>query len=159
MPGTLIDADAWAKRAQLTFGVAITVLAATVIGGGDAQANGGAKYDFRVHPRVGTPTTTFRVKVTAPLRTNGDLIDYTLQAVGPRRCPALFDFTLRPIRRGARVVMELTPSNTLEFRAGNRRTWCPGSYVGYVYHSGLNHNTIIGYFSFGVGRFPVSLAP
>jgi len=38
-----------------------------------------------------------------------------------------------------------------------RRTWCRGSYVGYVYFSGLTEDRIIGYFRFGVGRTPVSL--
>ncbi|MET0513366.1 MAG: hypothetical protein ABW135_16990 [Thermoleophilaceae bacterium] len=157
MTGTFTDAD-WAKRAHLTFVVGITVVAALLIGGGDAQANRGAKYDFRVFPRVGTPTTTFRVTFNAPFAADGVDTDYTLEAVGPRRCASVFEFTIRPTRRDDRVVLTLTASDDLFF--GNRRRWCRGSYVGYVYYTtpGSLPNKLIGYLSFGVGRFPVSLA-
>ena len=158
MTGTLIDADAWAKRAQLTFVVAMTVLAAALIGGGDAQAYGAAKYDFRVFPRVGTPTTTFRVAFNAPYPADGDATYYSLEAVGPRRCANVFEFTGSTVSLD-RVVLKLTPSDDLYF--GNRRRWCRGSYVGYVYYTSPADlpDRLIGYFSFGVGRFPVSLAP
>jgi hypothetical protein len=54
--------------------------------------------------------------------------------------------------------MRLTAGDDLYLRS--RRRWCPGSYVGSVYYSNPNLNEpdrFIGYFSFGVGRFPVSL--
>jgi hypothetical protein len=53
--------------------------------------------------------------------------------------------------------MTLTASDDLYF--GFRRRWCPGAYVGYVYRANLSTGpeTAIGYFSFGVGRNPVSL--
>ena len=124
----------------------------------DAQANGGAKHDFRVVPRVGTPTTTFRVAFTAPFRTDGDANDYTLEGIGPTRCAVLFEFTFSPTRRGDKVVMRLTPGDDLLF--GSRRRWCLGSYVGVVYHSpDVGDDKLIGWFSFGVGRSPVSLEP
>ncbi len=145
---------ALAKRASLCLAVFAAML---VLSGSDAQANGGAKHDFRLFPTVGTPTTTFRVTFSAPFRTNGDDTDYTLEGVGPRGCPNVFEFTTRPIRRGERVVMRLTPFDDLYFNT--RRTWCRGSYVGYVYFVGESEDRIVGYFRFGVGRSPVSLEP
>lgn len=138
---------------------ATTAGAQAVTGGSDAQASQGAKYNFRIFPRVGTPTTTFRVTFTAPFRADGVETHYTLEGVGPRGCPDLFELTTRPIRRGERVVMNLTAFN--DILLANRRRWCRGSYVGYVYYvtPGLRPNKFIGYFSFGVGRFPVSLDP
>jgi hypothetical protein len=125
------------------------------LAGGDARANGGAKYDFRVVPSVGRPTTTFRVSFTAPFRTYRGNSDYTLEGVGPSRCPSLFDFVGRVVRRGERVVIRLTPFEDLFFNT--RSTWCLGSYVGYVYND--DRNRVIGYFRFGVERAPVSLEP
>jgi hypothetical protein len=138
---------------------AATAGAQAVTGGSDAQDSQGEKYNFRVFPRVGTPTTTFRVSFTAPFRADGVETNYTLEGVGPRGCPDLFEFTTEPIRRGQRVVMNLTAFN--DVLLANRRRWCGGSYVGYVYYvtPGFQPNKFIGYFSFGVGRFPVSLAP
>jgi hypothetical protein len=137
-------------------GLGLVVLLATVaVGGGVAEANGGAKYDFRFFPTVGTPTTMFRVTFSAPFRANDTDTWYALEAVGPRRCPSVFEFTGRRIRRGDRVVMRLTAFDDLFLNI--RRTWCRGSYVGYVYFSGLTADRIIGYFRFGVGRTPVSL--
>lgn len=152
MTDSCTDTNARRQRAYLAAVVAITALAASLIGGAEAQANGD---DLRVSPRVGTPTTTFRVTFTAPFRTNGVSTDYTLEGVGPRSCPSLFEFTLRPTRRGDRVVMRLTAFDDLFL--GVRRRWCRGSYVGYVYFSAPLRDVLIGYFSFGVGRSPVSL--
>jgi hypothetical protein len=160
----------WTKRAPLTFVAAITVLAAFmisvlaafVISARDAQAKGGssagAKYEFRVSPRVGKPTTTFRVTFRAPFRADGNETDYVLEGVGPPRCASLFEFS-GPVRRGDRAVMKLTPANDI-ILPSSRQRWCRGSYVGYVYYQtpGLQPNKFIGYFSFGVGRIPVSLA-
>ena len=147
------DRHEWAKRVRLMFLAVVSLTAALLTGGADAQANGGARYDFRVLPRVGTPATTFRVAFTAPFRGSED--DYTLEAVGPRRCPSVYEYNRGEVRRGDRVVMRLTPSDDLYFRS--RRRWCRGTYVGYVYYPGLVYDRVIGYFSFGVGRFPVSL--
>jgi hypothetical protein len=148
--------DETMKRASLTFLVFVTMLAASLLGGGAAQANGGARYDFRVFPRVGKPTTTFRISFTAPFPAIRADTDYFLEAVGPRRCPSLFEYAGVRVRRGDRVVLRLTSSDDLYFRS--RRRWCRGSYVGFVNWSGPGlQERVIGYFSFGVGRFPVSL--
>ena len=63
------------------------------------------------------------------------------------------------VRRSQPVVLQLTALDDLYF--GLRRTWCRGSYIGYVYYTspGFQPDRLIGYFSFGVGRFPVSLTP
>ena len=119
------------KRARLCL---VGFFAALVLGGSDAQANGGAKYDFRFFPTIGTPTTTFRVVFTAPHRSNGDDTWYEVDGVGPRGCPSIYEVTNRRIRRGDRVVMRLTPLNDLYLNT--RETWCLGSYVGYVYFEG-----------------------
>jgi hypothetical protein len=132
-----------------------TAGAQAVTGGSAAQA---PKYDFRVFPRVGTPTTTFRATFKAPFPADGVNTDYTLEGVGPRRCASVFEFSLGRVRRGDRVVLVLTPDDDLFLRS--RPRWCPGSYVGYVYYAGPGFRTpLIGYFSFGVGRSPVSLGP
>lgn len=127
--------------------------------GGDTQAEGQAKYNFRLFPRVGRPTTTFRATFKAPFPADGANTDYTLEGVGPRGCASVFEFTMGRVRRGQRVVLTLTALDDLYF--GFRRTWCRGSYVGYVYYTspGFQPDRLIGYFSFGVGRPPVSLAP
>ena len=139
--------------------LAAAVLTAPATAGGTAQANGGAANDFRVFPRVGTPTTTFRVTFTAPLATDGDETDYTLEGVGPRRCASLFEFTTRPTRRGDRVVLRLTPSDDIYIPSGGRERWCRGAYVGLVYFANnvSGPDRYVGSFSFGVGRSPVSL--
>ncbi len=126
---------------------------------GDTQAEGRAKYNFRFSPRVGTPTTTFRATFKAPFPADGVNTDYTLEGVGPRGCASIFRFTMGRVRRGQRVVISLRAVNSLYF--GFRRTWCRGSYVGYVYYTspGFQPDRLIGYFSFGVGTPPVSLAP
>ena len=126
-----------------------------VLGGGDAYANGDAKYDFKTFPTVGTPTTTFRVSFSAPFRTYRGNSDYTLEGVGPRGCPSLFDIVGRVVCRGERVVIRLTPFEDLYFNS--RATWCRGSYVGYVYND--DRDRVIGYFRFGVGSSPASLEP
>jgi hypothetical protein len=137
---------------------AATAGAQAFTGGGAGQAPESAKYGFRVFPRVGTPATTFRVTFTAPFPADGRNTDYTLEGVGPPRCASLFEFSQGRTRRGDRVVLTLTPDDDLFLRI--RPRWCPGSYVGYVYHAGPAFRTpLIGYFSFGVGRSPVSLAP
>lgn len=74
-----------------------------------------------------------------------------------------------PTRRGDRVELALTAADDVFFHASRRQgaqrrrdadvRWCRGSYVGYVYFSGLVSDRLIGYFSFGVGRSPVGLAP
>jgi hypothetical protein len=147
---------------------AATAGAKAVIDAGDAQTDGRAKYDFRVTPRVGKATTTFRATFNAPFRSDGEDSNYFLEGVGPPRCPQLLEITLEPTRRGDRVELALTAADDLFFayrrqRADKRRDaevrWCRGSYVGYVYFSGLASDRFIGYFSFGVGRSPVSLAP
>jgi hypothetical protein len=127
--------------------------------GRQAQGDAPAKHNFRLFPQVGTTATTFRATFKAPFRTDGNRSDYTLEAVGPRPCASLFEFTTAPTRRGQRVVLELTPFDDLYF--GFRRRWCPGGYVGYVFYSapGLQPDRLIGYFSFGVERAPVNLAP
>ena len=127
--------------------------------GGDAQAEGRAKYNFRVSPRVGTPTTTFRATFKAPFPADGRNTDYTLEGVGPSGCASVWQFTTSPVRRGQRVVLRLRALNSLYF--GFHHTWCRGSYVGYVYYTspGFQPDRLIGYFSFGVGRRPVSLEP
>jgi hypothetical protein len=136
---------------------AVTVFAALATGGGVAHANGGAKYDFRVSPSVGTTTTTFRVTFSAPFRANGDDTEYTLEAVGPRRCASVFEIS-GSVRRGDRVVMRLTPSDDILIPDRIHRRWCRGAYVGYVYYTSADLDfRLIGYFSFGVGRSPVSL--
>ena len=147
-----------ARWSRACLGLA-ALLGSLALGGGGAHANGGAKYDFRAFPTIGTTTTTFRVTFSAPFRTDGVETDYTLEATGPRRCPNIFEFTLLPIRRGERVVMRLTPFDDLYFNY--RRTWCRGSYVGYVYYTAPidKPDKVIGYFRFGVGRAPVSLEP
>jgi hypothetical protein len=116
-----------------------------------------AEHGFQVAPRVGRPRTVFRVTFKAPFRANGRDTDYVLEAVGPRNCASLFEFT-GPVERGENVVMRLTPGNDI-ILPGSRRRWCRGSYVGYVYYQtpGFQPNRLIGYFSFGVGRRPVSL--
>jgi hypothetical protein len=126
---------------------------------GDTQAEGQAKYNFRLLPRVGGPMTTFRATFKAPFPADGVNTDYTLEAVGPPGCASVFEFTMDRVRRGQRVVLRLTAFNDLYF--GFRRTWCRGSYVGYVYYTspGFQPDRLIGYFTFGVGRPPVSLAP
>jgi hypothetical protein len=140
--------------------VAVAVLVASAIGGSAAQANGGARYDFRSFPRVGTPTTTFRVVFSAPFAADGEDTDYFLEGVGPRRCPGLFEVTSGSVRRGDRVVLRLTPSDDIFIPAGGRDRWCRGAYVGLVYYSNLlGSDRYIGSFSFGVGRSPVSLEP
>jgi hypothetical protein len=138
---------------------AATAGAQAVIDGRDAQADGRARYDFRVSPRVGAAATTFRATFNAPFRADGNETDYVLEGVGPRRCASLFEFT-GPVRRGQRVVMRLTPADDILLPSVRRR-WCRGSYVGYVYYQtpGFQPNRFIGYFSFGVGRSPVSLDP
>ena len=127
--------------------------------GDDAQADGGAKYNFRILPRVGTPTTTFRVSFKAPFPADGRNTDYTLEGVGPPGCASVFEFTMGRVRRNQTVVLQLTALDDLYF--GFRRTWCRGSYIGYVYYTspGFHPGRLIGYFSIGVGRFPVSLTP
>jgi hypothetical protein len=127
--------------------------------GADAQAERAAKYNFRLFPRVGTPTTTFRATFKAPFPADGANTDYTLEGVGPPGCASVWQFTSGRVRRGQRVVLRLTPTTSLYF--GFRRSWCRGSYVGYVYYTspGFQPDRLIGYFSFGVGRPPVSLAP
>ena len=152
MTGWCRAQNALRKRARLC----LVVFAATlVLGGSDAQARVGANYDFRSFPAVGTPTTMFRVTFIAPFRANDDDTWYALEAVGPRGCPSVFEVTAREIRRGDRVEMRLTAFDDLFLNT--RRTWCRGSYVGYVYFSGETENRIIGYFRFGVGRTPVNL--
>lgn len=138
-------------KQHLTVVVAIGVLAGMLFAGGDARANGGAKYDFRLSPRIGTPTTKFRATFSAPYEG-----EYVLEAVGPRRCASIFEFT-SPVDRGDRVVMRLTAFDDLYF--GIRRRWCRGSYAGYVYWVAPadRPDRLIGYFVFGVGRSPVSL--
>ena len=165
MTDSFINAHPWPRRAHVRLVVAIAVLAvsaitvlALVMRGGDAQANGSAKYDFRVVPRVGTPTTTFRVTFTAPFRADGEQSNYALDGVGPPRCPSIYKLGIGPTRRGDRVVLKLTPSDTLWF--GSHRRWCRGAYVGYVYYGAPGtDDKFIGYFSFGVGQSPVSLEP
>jgi hypothetical protein len=142
------------KRARLSL---VVIAAALVLGGSDAQANGGAKYDFRFFPTIGTPTTMFRATFSAPLRADDVDTWYSLEAVGPRGCPSVFEVSTGRVRRGDRVVMRLTASDDLFLNS--RRTWCRGSYVGYVYFSGETEDRIIGYFRFGVGRTPVNLEP
>ena len=154
MTGWCIDQNAPGKKARLCL---IVLAAALALGASDAQANGGAKYDFRFLPTVGTPTTMFRATFSAPFRANDEDTWYALEAVGPRGCPSVFAVTGRQIARGDRVVMRLTAFDTLFLNT--RRTWCRGSYAGYVYFSGETQNRIIGYFRFGVGRTPVSLEP
>jgi hypothetical protein len=158
------NTQAWSRRAGFGFVVAVlvasvvTVFIAFGIGRGDAQANGGAKYDFRFFPRVGTPTTTFRIVFTAPFSADADDTDYTLEGVGPRGCASLFEFTMEPISRGERVVLRLTAPDDIFIPAGGRSRWCRGAYVGLVYYSNLSgSDKYIGSFSFGVGRSPVSL--
>jgi len=141
-------------RKHVRFGL-VALFASFVFAGGDAQANGGAKYDFRLFPSVGTPTTTFRVSFAAPFRADGEDTSYELEAVGPRGCPSIYEYTRGRVGRGDRVVMKLTPLDDLYLNT--RRTWCRGSYVGYVYYFGKTENRRIGYFRFGVGRTPVSL--
>ena len=152
MTGSCPAQTALAKRVCLW----LAVFAATlVLSGSDAHANGGAQHDFRFFPTVGTPTTTFRISFSAPIATiPADDIGYVVEAVGPRRCPNIFDFTERLYRRGDRVVFRLTP---FDLYFNDRRTWCRGTYAGYVYHDG--RDAVIGYFRFGVGRTPVSLEP
>ena len=117
----------------------------------------GERNDFSVFPTVGTPTTMFRATFSAPFNANDEDTWYALEAVGPRGCPSVFEVTGRPISRGDRVVMRLTAFDDLFLNT--RRTWCRGSYVGYVYFSGETDNRIVGYFRFGVGRSPASLEP
>jgi hypothetical protein len=137
---------------------AATAGAQAVTDGSSGQAPQAAKYDFRVFPRVGTPATTFRVTFTAPFPADGRNTDYSLEGVGPPRCASLFEFSTGRTRRGDRVVLTLTPDDDLFLMS--RPRWCPGSYIGYVYYAGPGFRTpLIGYFSFGVGRFPVSLTP
>jgi hypothetical protein len=151
--GFFTNGDRRTKRVRV--GV-VVLFAAFAISASPAYANnGGAKHDFRIFPTVGTPTTTFRVSFTAPFRTYRGNSDYTLEGVGPRRCPSLYDFVGRVVRRGDRVVIRLTPSEDLFF--STRPTWCLGSYVGYVYND--DRNRVIGYFRFGVERAPASLEP
>jgi hypothetical protein len=145
-----------ARRTRARLGL-VALCATIVILGSGAEANGGAKYDFRFFPTVGTPTTMFRVTFSAPFRANDEDTWYALEAVGPRGCPSVFEVTGRAIRHGDRVEMRLTPFDDLFLNT--RRTWCRGSYVGYVYFSGETQDRIIGYFRFGVGRTPVSLEP
>lgn len=154
--------------------VAVLLAAATagaqaVIDGKDAQTDGRAKYDLEISPRVGKATTTFRVTFTAPFRTDGVDSDYVLDGVGPPRCPQLLEFAPEPARRGDRVELVLTAADDVYFHASRRQgaqrrrgadvRWCRGSYVGIVSFSGLASDRFIGYFSFGVGRSPVSLGP
>jgi hypothetical protein len=136
-----------------------TAEARQAVRGGEAQAVAQAKYNFRLSPRVGTPTTTFRATFKAPFPADGVNTDYTLEGVGPPGCASVWQFTRGPVRRGQRVVLRLIAVNSLYF--GFRRTWCRGSYVGYVYYTspGFQPDRLIGYFSFGVGKPPVSLAP
>jgi hypothetical protein len=152
--GSWTPQKALTKRARLCL---VVLAAALVLGGSDAQANGGARYHFRVFPTVGTPTTMFRATFIAPFRANDQDTWYALEAVGPRGCPSIFEVTGRPIRRGDRVVMRLTAFDDLFLNT--RRTWCRGSYIGYVYFSGETMDRTVGYFRFGVGRRPVSLGP
>jgi hypothetical protein len=74
--------------------VAITVGVISGIAAGGAQANGSARHDFRVFPRVGTPTTTFRVTFSAPFRTDGATVITPLRASD--RDGALFCSSSRP---------------------------------------------------------------
>lgn len=150
--------------------IAVVALAAVLIApatagaqsgsrGGDAQADRGANYNFRILPRIGTPTTTFRVSFKAPFPADGRKTDYTLEGVGPPGCASVFEFTMGRVRRNQTVVLQLTALDDLYF--GFRRTWCRGSYIGYVYYTspGFQPGRLIGYFSIGVGRVPVSLTP
>jgi hypothetical protein len=135
----------------------LVLFAAFGIAGGVAEANGGARYDFRAFPSVGTPTTTFRVSFSAPFAADDTDTYYVLEGVGPRGCPTLYELTSRRIRRGDRVVMRLTAFDDLYF--GERRRWCRGAYVGYVYWVAPfdERDRLVGYLRFGVGRSPVSL--
>jgi hypothetical protein len=113
-----------------------------------------AKYGFRLTPHVGRSNTTFKAIFRAPLATDGSDTDYYLEGVGPPACPSLFELS-GAVQAGQRVVLRLTPSNDIMITY--RRRWCRGSYIGYVYWSGLDSDKMIGYFRFGVGRRPVSL--
>jgi hypothetical protein len=113
-----------------------------------------AKYGFRLTPHVGKSRTTFKAIFTAPLATDGEWTDYYLEAVGPPACASIFELS-GAVQAGQRVVLRLTPSNDIMIT--NRLRWCRGSYVGYVYWSGEDFDKMIGYFRFGVGRWPVSL--
>lgn len=154
MTGSCTPQKALRKRARLCL---VVLAAALVLGGSDAQANGGESHDFRVFPTVGTPTTMFLATFSAPFPANDEDTWYALEAVGPRGCPSVFEVTGRQIRPGDRVVMRLTAFDDLFLNI--RRTWCRGSYVGYVYFSGETEDRIVGYFRLGVGRSPVSLEP
>jgi hypothetical protein len=144
-----------------TAAVLVSMLAMTAGTHGAEAAPGDAaqaEHGFQVSPRVGRIRTTFRVTFTAPFRANGRDTDYLLEAVGPPNCASVFEFT-GPVSRGEKVVMRLTPADDIVL-PGFRRRWCRGTYVGYVYYQtpGTQPNRFIGYFSFGVGRRPVSLA-
>jgi hypothetical protein len=136
---------------------AATAGARAVIEGGSAQAGGAPKYDFRISPRVGTPATTFRVTFNAPFPADGTRTEYIVEGVGPRGCVALYEVASGRIRRGDRVVLTLTADDDFYFRG--HQSWCRGSYIGYVWHSSPQVERVIGHFSFGVGRSPVSLEP
>ncbi len=145
MTGSVRTQDARMKR--LRVGV-LALLATLVFSVAADQANA------KIAPRVGTPTTTFRVSFTAPFAADDG---YVLRGVGPRRCPSFFEST-GPSDRGERVVMRLTPRDVF---LRDRRRWCRGSYVAYVYSIAVEDRaeTLVGYFRFGVGRAPVSLEP
>jgi hypothetical protein len=118
------------------------------VGVSTAQA---AKYDFRVSPRVGKPTTAFVVSFKAPYAADGDVREYFLDAIGPPKCAQLFDFSGRAIL-GQRERLRLTPQDVAlpTFRS----RWCRGRYVGVVtYDDDTKPNsapTYIGYVRFRV---------
>jgi hypothetical protein len=117
-----------------------------------------AKYGFKASPRVGGPTTTFRLSFVAPFAANGRNAEYFVEGIGPSsRCPEIYDFGGHAVR-GRREVLRLTPRDDIVL--ARRSRWCRGSYVGVVYFQDTTSNSdnvLIGYFSFGVGRFPISL--
>ena len=118
-----------------------------------------ARYDLRVTPKVGNPTTTFTVSFRAPWAAVGSESDYLLEGIGPPGCAQLFEFR-ETARRGERVRMRLTPADDITLPARLHRRWCRGSYVALVYWASETGNTsdrLVGVVSFGVGRRPVSL--
>jgi hypothetical protein len=141
------------KRTAAAIISILAIAAGTQAPAAAAQEGAGLK----AFPRIGKPRTIFRVSFTAPFAANGRNTDYLLEAVGPRNCASVFEFS-GPVERGEKVVMRLTPFDDIVL-PGIRRRWCRGSYVGYVYYQtpGFEPNKMIGYFRFGVGRAPVSL--
>lgn len=140
--------------ARLAVATALVVGGALVASAPVAEA----RYGFKFGPLMGTPKTTFKATFRAPLPVNGIDTDYHLEAIGPRRCLSIFELTgEKP--RGRRIVMRLTPADDILIPARTRRRWCRGSYVGFVIYSSLSGtDRVIGSFSFGVGRAPVSLS-